>query len=274
MDLVRLKDTAIEAALAAGKIIRLYINTDIVVNKKSDASSYAAQVVTEIDLKCEQIIRDHLRRSCETHALAILSEETIDDGGRFEKDYFWCVDPLDGTLAFINKEPGFSVSIALVDRDGTPQLGIVYDPSRDFIYYAIKGLGAFKNDRPWKIERRNNHLTYVTDKKLSDTPKAQEIEALLHQRVKNLSLDGIKELSGGGSVINGIRVLENGPACMIKPPKKEKGGGSLWDFAAIACIFYELGLPATNYTGGKLNLNKKEGCFMNLGGVFFENLIE
>ena len=50
----------------------------------------------------------------------VLTEETEDDGGRLRADYFWCVDPLDGTLPFIEGRPGSAVSIALIARDGTP----------------------------------------------------------------------------------------------------------------------------------------------------------
>jgi 3'-phosphoadenosine 5'-phosphosulfate (PAPS) 3'-phosphatase len=68
-------------------------------------------------------------------------------------------------------------------------------------------------------------------------------------------------------------VLENGPACMLKFPKKENGGGSIWDFAATACIYQELGLSATNFTGGRLDLNRKNSTFMNHEGVFYANFI-
>jgi len=113
----------------------------------------------------------------------------------------------------------------------------------------------------------------LTDKKLKDTPRAAEIEIMLQEYVTKLGLNEIKEISGAGSVMTAIRVLENGPAFMLKFPKKEKGGGSLWDFAATACIFHELGLPATNFEGGKLDLNRKDGTFMNHEGVFYANLI-
>ena len=69
--------------------------------------------------------------------------------------------------------------------------------------------------------------------------------------------------------MNAIYVLEYGPACMLKYPKVEKGGGCIWDFAASACIFQELGLRVSNFEGGSLGLNKKDGPFMNDGGVYF-----
>jgi len=271
MDLSHLSHIAIEAARAAGKVIRQDMHTDVAVEHKTGGDSYAAQVVTAVDRACESAILEHLRPTCDALHIALLSEETEDHGSRFEEDCFWCIDPMDGTLPFIHKQPGFSVSIALVARDGTPQIGVVFDPSTDTVYHAISGQGAYKDGSPWRINSSNDHLTYVTDKKLKDTPRAGEIESLLHGHVVRLGLTGIKEIAGAGSVMNAIRVLENGPACMFKFPKIENGGGSVWDFAATACIFQELGLRATNYGGGPLDLNRKDGTFMNHEGVFYGN---
>jgi len=273
MDLVELKNIAVKAALAAGKVIKKYLNDDVLVEKKKGGASYASQVVTAVDRECEAAIFSHLRPTCEQFDLALLSEETEDDGSRFKKDFFWCIDPLDGTLAFINKQPGFSVSLALVAQDGTPHIGVVYNPNTDALYWAIKGKGAYKNGRPWLINVPNNHLTYLTDRQLRDTPRANEIERFLNKKIADLSLHGRQEIAGAGAVLNSILVLENGPACMLKLPKEEKGGGSIWDFAATACIYHALGLPATNFEGGRLDLNRKDSTFMNHEGVFFANLI-
>ncbi|MFK7773242.1 MAG: 3'(2'),5'-bisphosphate nucleotidase CysQ [Saprospiraceae bacterium] len=271
MDLSQLNRIAIKAALSAGKVIQQHMNEVVSVEKKKGGTSYASQVVTAVDIACETAILFYLLPTCEKFGLALLSEETEDDGSRFEKDFFWCIDPMDGTLAFINKQPGFSVSIALIAKDGTPYIGVVFDPSTDTLYHAIKGKGAFKNGRPWKIKHTNDHLTYVTDRKLKDTPRAAEIKNLLNKNGEKLN--GIKEIAGAGAVLNGILVLENGPACMLKFPKKEIGGGSIWDFAATACIYQELGLPATNFEGGKLDLNRRDGTFMNHEGVFYGNFL-
>ncbi|MEZ4957510.1 MAG: inositol monophosphatase family protein [Saprospiraceae bacterium] len=273
MDLLQLNNIAIQAALSAGKIIQLYMNDDVLVEQKKGGTSHASQVVTVVDRECETAILSHLLPTCDEFDLALLSEESEDDGSRFEKDFFWCIDPMDGTLAFINKHPGFSVSIALIANDGTPHIGVVYDPSTDTLYQAIKGNGAYKNGSPWEINRTNDHLTYVTDQKLKDALRSTEIVKILNEKAEKLSLNGVQEIAGGGAVLNAIRVLENGPACMFKLPKKENGGGSIWDFAATACLYQELGLPATNFAGGKLDLNRKDSTFMNHEGVFYGNLI-
>ena len=114
MDLFQLNKIAIKAALSAGKIIQHYTKEDVSVEQKKGGTSYASQVVTVVDRACEAAILAHLLPTCEAFDLGLLSEETEDDASRFEKDFFWCIDPMDGTLAFINKQPGFSVSIALI----------------------------------------------------------------------------------------------------------------------------------------------------------------
>ena len=273
MNLEHLHQIGIEAALAAGQVIQQHMNdVGVTVEQKEAGTSRASQVVTEGDRACERAIFQHILPTCAAFDLALLSEETEDDGSRFRKDYFWCIDPLDGTLPFTEQRPGFSVSIALVARDGTPCLGIVYDPVTDTLYHASKGRGVYKNKSLWHLPPPNDHLTYVSDRRLRDTPRSDEIKDLLHQTAADLGLNGYQELSGAGSVLNAIRVMENGPALMLKFPKKEKGGGSIWDFAATACLFQELGLPATNYAGGRLDLNREDGTFMNHEGIYYEYL--
>lgn len=269
MELLPLKKTAMKAALAAGRIIRSYMKEEIPVEEKDGGTNYASQVVTKVDKECEDEILTHLLPSCEIYDLALLTEETEDDGSRFEKDYFWCVDPIDGTLAFINKEPGFSVSIALVSREGEPVVGVIYDPSTGTLYHGAKGHGVYRNDEPWEIPAPNEHLTHVTDKPLENTSRPDDLKQLLQDKVNELDLSGFRVIQGGGSVLNAINVLKNPPSSMIKHPKKEVGGGSLWDFASTACLFKELGYRVTNFDGGPLDLNRKDSTFMHHEGVYY-----
>ena len=116
MNLSKLTLIATKAALAAGKVIQQYMHEDVAVEIKEGMASHAFPRwrVTAVDKECESLILSYLLPTCEEFDLALLSEESEDDGSRFEKDFFWCIDPMDGTLSFINKRPGFSVSIALV----------------------------------------------------------------------------------------------------------------------------------------------------------------
>ena len=103
----------------------LAVKPEIKTEFKSAGNTLASQVVTQVDLACDKCIKGILKESCERHDIAVLTEESIDDKQRFIKDYFWCVDPLDGTLPFIEGRTGYAVSIALVSQKGTPVIGVV-----------------------------------------------------------------------------------------------------------------------------------------------------
>ncbi len=272
MNLPELCDIAFYAARAAANLIHEHSQSKLKVNRKQGGDTYASQVITELDLACEALIIDQLKDSCAKHDIAILSEEMEDDGSRFERDYFWCIDPMDGTLPFINGYPGYAVSIALVAADGIPHIGVVCDPSTDTIYHAIRGVGAYKNGELWSINHENLYLTYVTDKSLPNTPKSTEIIELIMREVDQLGLSEYRVLSGAGAVMNAIRVLEHGPAFMLKMPKTTLGGGCIWDYAATACIYHEMDRVATDFHGEALDLNKEDGPYMNSKGIYFKNI--
>lgn len=266
-----LAEVAIAAAGAAGELIREKMEEDIAVEYKEAGSSYASQVVTAVDKAAEAVILQHLKPTCENYDLAMLTEESEDDGQRFEKDYFWCVDPLDGTLAFIEKRPDFAVSIGLVSRSGEAKIGVVYDPSRDILYHAIAGEDAFKNGKPWQTGAAQNHLTYVSDHPLEKSVGRELIQRIIDQKTEELNVKEIKIVSGGGLVINAMRTAENHPAFMLKVPKEAEGGGSIWDYAASVCICQELGMSVSNFEGERLNLNPEGGTFMNRQGMVFSS---
>jgi fructose-1,6-bisphosphatase/inositol monophosphatase family enzyme len=256
---------AIEAASMAGELIASRSKEKLTVNNKDGADSLASQVFTEVDLACDKLISEHLEPTIKKYDLAILTEETTDNKSRFEKDYFWCVDPLDGTLPFIEQTDGYSVSIGLVDRNGVPHIGVIYNPVDSTLHHAIKGLGAFKNQNIWKIDEPKTDITLVCDRTFINHPN---FDAQVKQ-LESYSANSPRIISHGGATMNAIWVLENHPAVYFKYPKKEDGAGSLWDFAASACIFNEIGAYAKSFNGDELDLNRKDSTFMNHKGVLY-----
>jgi len=236
------------------------------------ADSLASQVVTEVDLKAQETILAVLSPTLIKYDLALLTEESTDDKSRFEKDYFWCIDPMDGTLAFTEKTPGYSVSIALVSKSGEPQLGVVFDPVAKTLYHAILKQGAFKNKQPWKPElsfrnkatfNLNIDRSYILHKNYKKS--IVEIEKIAHK----FDIEKIEIQNYAGAVLNAIWTLEKAPGCYFKLPKTTIGGGSLWDFAATACIVKEAGAYGTSFNGSVLDLNRKDSTYMNHKGVLY-----
>ncbi len=272
-DLLLLAETAIAAAKQAGKLISEYTDHQIQVESKTGGDSEASQVVTEVDLLSQGNILKTIIPTCKKFDLALLTEESADDHSRLEKEYFWCIDPLDGTLPFIESTPGYSVSIALVSKDGTPQIGVVYDPLEHNLYHAVKGNGAYRNGKPWQRKESSTSigkpLSFITDRSFTKHNKFDQIFGKLESIAKDMDYKGVELIKHGGAVMNACWVLENAPACYFKFPKPQAGGGSLWDYAATACIFTEIGAPASDIHGNLLDLNRHDSTFMNHRGVLY-----
>ncbi len=267
-DLNELADLAILSATEAGQMIARSRPTNVA--RKARSGSLAAQVVTEIDRSSEQIILDVLTPTLERFELGLLTEERDDDSSRLSADHFWCIDPLDGTLPYIDGSPGYAVSIALVTRDGTPQIGVIYDPVDATMLHAIAGVGAFRDGTPWPTtpEPGDDVLSVFADRSFVTDDNHDLVVDALSAIAQEAGLAGIELHTTAGAVMNACAVLRHPPACYFKFPKPT-GGGSLWDFAATACLFHEVGAVATDMVGDPLDLNRADASAMSHRGVLF-----
>ena len=136
---------AIKAARRAGGIINRASRDveQIKVSAKRDKD-----FVTEIDKAAEEAIIGVLKAAYPDHA--ILAEES---GASGDSDYVWIIDPLDGTTNFIHGFPQYCVSIALAPK-GLLTHAVVYDPTRNELFTAVKGGGAYLNDRRIRVSKR------------------------------------------------------------------------------------------------------------------------
>lgn len=272
-DLYLLAQCAISAACQAGHLIADYSQHAVAVNTKKGGSSLAAQVVTEVDHLSQTIILQTLRPVCELYDLAVLSEEAPDDQQRLRKDFFWSIDPLDGTLPFIESVPGYSVSIALVSREGRSLIGVVYDPLTQTLFHSIQGQGAWRNRQHLNLKHwmpiAGKSLTFITDKSFADDRYYQATLPELERIALDLGYSGAVLKLQGGAAMNACQVLTHAPACYFKFPKPQMGGGSVWDYAATDCVFREAGAPVSDLFGQPLALNPQESLFMNHCGVLY-----
>ena len=269
IDLNDLTRKAVRASLEAGELIRSYQDQDVEVLHKEGGDTYASQVVTEVDQKAQEAILRILEPTCREFDLALLTEESEDDRSRFEKEYFWCIDPLDGTLPFTRKEPGYSVSIALVSRQGLPQIGVVYDPVHDVLWQATKGQGIQRNGIAWKMETKGKELVFTYDRSFESHPERARVLTELENYAESIGLQGVTASQFGGAVINACHSLESAPGCHFKFAKPQEGGGSIWDYAATACLYEEGGAIVSDVHGDPLDLNRHDSTFMNHRGAVY-----
>ena len=187
-------------------------------------------ILTEADLAIDRRLKSELAEHWP--AVEFLSEE-MDSAEQHNLAHdhsrpLWCVDPLDGTSNFAAGLPFYSVSLALL-VDGRPQLGVVYDPSRDECFAAERGQGAWLNQhrlgpKPAGIPLRRA-LALVDFKRLSQD---------LAQRL-------VREPPYGSQRNFGSSALEWAWIAAGRGHVYLHGGQKLWDYAAGALIFLESG---------------------------------
>ena len=141
-------NVAVKAARAAGSIInRAALDIESVRISQKKANDF----VTEVDHAAEQAIIETLTTAYPGHG--IWAEESGREHGAKDSDFVWIIDPLDGTTNFIHGLPVYCVSIALAVK-GKIEQAVVYDPTRNDLFTATKGRGAFLNDRRLHVSKR------------------------------------------------------------------------------------------------------------------------
>lgn len=138
-------DIATEAVMSAGVVLQDHWGKLETIEEKGRSGD----LVTEADKKAEAQILKVLRRHVPEHQ--ILAEESGQLGDR-ENEYLWAIDPLDGTTNYAHGYPIASVSVGLL-IEGIPQVGAVYNPFRNELFRAAKGLGATCNRRPIRVSQ-------------------------------------------------------------------------------------------------------------------------
>jgi myo-inositol-1(or 4)-monophosphatase len=140
-----LLNIAVRAARRAGDIIvRAIPRIEAVEVHSKGRNDY----VTEVDRAAEADIIETIRRLHPDHAF--LAEESGQNGSG---DVLWIIDPLDGTTNFLHGFPQYAIAIAYRHR-GVVTHGVVYDPTRNDLFTASRGRGAYLNDQRMRVSKR------------------------------------------------------------------------------------------------------------------------
>jgi 3'(2'), 5'-bisphosphate nucleotidase len=203
--------TAIIAAKRAGEAILEVYGSDFAVEQKDDKSP-----LTLADKRSHEIIMDVLQQTITVNnsTVPILSEEgkEIPYDERKKWEYFWLVDPLDGTKEFVKRNGEFTVNIALIHKH-KPVLGIIYIPVKDVFYFAAINFGTYKLenseiltgdlsikeliDKSEKLPLNNNNKTSLTviGSRSHTSEEFSEFVRRLNEKYKNVEF-----ISSGSSL--------------------------------------------------------------------------
>jgi len=197
-----------------------------------------ADLVTIADRQSEALIRERIRAHWPDHDV-LGEEEGLRDTG---SDYRWYVDPLDGTTNFAHGYPVFCVSMAL-EHKGVRVAGVVYDPTRDELFAAEQGSGAYLNGQPIKVSSTS---------KLAESLIATGFPS--HKRNKNPNIHFYHQLT---LRTHGVR----------------RAGSAALDLSYVACgrfdAFWEFNLKPWDVAAGVLLVQEAGGLVTRFDGSPF-----
>jgi len=238
-------NVAIKAARAAGAIIN---RAALDVESVRVAAKQTNDFVTEVDKAAEDIIISTLLEAYPEHG--IWAEESgRREGTGAGKRHMWIIDPLDGTTNFIHGFPVYCVSIALM-YNGKIEQAVIYDPSRNDLFCATKGRGAYLNDRRIRVAKRTQLRDCLISTGFPFRPgdNFKNYMAMLTEVMPRVS--GVRR---PGSAALDLAYLAAGFSDGFF-----ETGLSPWDVAAGSLLVTEAGGLVGNFTGEADFLEQKE----------------
>jgi myo-inositol-1(or 4)-monophosphatase len=231
--------SAVEIAREAGALIAQLSHRPHEIHYKRPSD-----IVTEVDRRSEELIVERLRSRFPRHA--IVSEEG--GGQKTDSDYCWYVDPLDGTTNFAHGFPVYCVSLGIAFRNEVIA-GVVYDPTRDELFTAERGSGAYLNQQRIHVSKCAHLSESLVATGFPPFMRDHELNIQLYYRFTRLT-HGVRR--AGSAALD---------LCSVAAGRFE-GFWELklnsWDKAAGSLLVTEAGGRITDLTGGPFELLGRE----------------
>lgn len=233
-----------EIAREAGALLMSYFQQHVKVEYKGDAD-----LVTVADRKSEALIRERIRKQWPTHDVLGEEQGLVDTGS----DYRWYVDPLDGTTNFAHGFPVFCVSMA-VEHQGQRVAAVIYDPTRDELFTAQQGSGAYLNQQRISVSKITNLTECLLGTGFPSHKRHKNPNIFFYHQI-TLRTHGVRR--AGSAALDLCNV-----ACGRFDGFWEFNLNP-WDTAAGVLIVEEAGGKVTDFSGGPFQLNSRETLASN-----------
>lgn len=200
--------------------------------------------VTAADLKAEETVKYELKKA--RPDFGFLMEESGRTEGS-DKSHVWIVDPLDGTTNFLHGLPHFCVSIALA-RDNEVIAAVIFDPIKDEVFWAERGIGAFVNSRRLRVSGRG---------RLDEAVLATGAPFNLHEpEILDLFIEQLRPIMQQTAGIRryGAAALDLAYVAAGRYDGFWENGLNPWDVAAGILLVREAGGFVTDLTGSRYEL--------------------
>jgi myo-inositol-1(or 4)-monophosphatase len=236
---------AMEAiAREAGALLMEYFRQHVKIEYKGEAD-----LVTVADRKAEILIRERIQSRWPAHEI-LGEEQGLAETG---SDYRWYVDPLDGTTNFAHGFPVFCVSLAL-EHKGKRVAGVIYDPTRDELFAAELGSGAFLNGQPIQVSKTASLAESLVATGFPSHKRHQNPNIFFYHQI-TLKTHGVRR--AGSAALD---------LCCVACGRFDgfwEFNLNPWDTAAGVLIVEEAGGRVTDFHGGAFQINSRETVASN-----------
>ncbi|TSC88074.1 MAG: myo-inositol-1(or 4)-monophosphatase [Microgenomates group bacterium Gr01-1014_7] len=243
-----------QAAIEAGKIVKKYYQSELTLYNKGHFTNFA----TEADLQTEKKIIEIIKRNFPTHN--IIAEES--GGVKSKSEYTWVIDPIDGTIAFVDGIPTFGISIGLL-KNNEPFLGVISLVATSQLYWAEAGTGAFLNGK--RISTRK--ISNLENCTIAFGYGHKDGLAILDSFFRPL-MGRVRQIYLFGSAVSSMCYIARGmiDSYIIS--------GHVWDVAAGAIIVKEAGGKVTDLGGNKPDWTKDRMGLVLSNGLIHDQILE
>lgn len=203
---------------------------------KQESFKIESSIGRDIKLKGDRLLNDYLVHELKTNSPhPVIAEESINDESDLQKEWVWIVDPIDGSFNFVRGLPVSCLCIALLNY-GKPYLGVILDLNREELFYAVKDLGAYLNDK----------RIFVSN----TAEKAQAVIATGFPSYSNFGDEAILEFVKEVQSYKKIRLIGSAALSLAyiacgRMDLYQETGIKLWDIAS--------GIILVEEAGGKIN---------------------
>src|SRR5271168_5579307 len=242
-----------EIAREAGALLMEHFHRRVAVEYKGDAD-----LVTIADRQSETLIREFIRKHWPKHDV-LGEEEGLQDTG---SDYRWYVDPLDGTTNFAHGFPVFCVSMGL-DYKGSRIAGVIYDPTRDELFAAEQGSGAYLNQERIHVSKTAKLAECLLGTGFPSHKRHQNPNIFFYHQL-TLHTHGVRR--AGSAALD---------LCCVACGRYDgfwEFNLNPWDTAAGVLIVEEAGGKITDFRGGPFELSSRETVASN--GLVHQALVD
>jgi len=224
-------ETAIDIARESGALLATYFERRVAFELKGDFD-----LVTEADRASERLVVERLRSHFPSHS--IVAEEG--GGHQGKSGYRWYVDPLDGTTNFAHGYPVYNVTMGL-EQDGEMLIGVVFDPSRQEMFSAERGAGAYLNNRRIRVSAARRLADSLVSTGFPSRKRHQNVNIHFYHQMA-MATHGVRR---GGSAALDLAYVASGRLDAFW-----EFGLNPWDMAAGTLLVTEAGGRCTDMKGG------------------------